>query len=345
MTDRKTDSNLDAYLSGNSQLSTAYRDGAEEIPPTHLDSAILLQAREQAERFRARKSSPWWSLQFLRGVPFGSNWALPVAVVSIVIVPSLVVLVEPALDVAAQTAPSSLQPRADITPRAPVTSPIGAEDVSRDSSVQASSLDQAVPSSAPASRVVEPLRDSVPSAPAIKAAPKGRTGDSSLQLKLDASQDPGRNPTTEDATTQTDSAASAGAAFNDLQETLPSSTRSAQDRQALEGLRKAERNRQKFEERRTRIARERARLGKVVRQEREQRASGTILEPASGASANSTFEQSTTATTDSAMRLERIRTLIADGEIRLARAVLDALLRDYPDFEVPSEISAAFSIQ
>ena len=343
MTDRKTDSNLDAYLSGNSQLSTAYRDGAEEIPPTHLDSAILLQAREQAEQFRARKSSPWWSLQFLRGGPFGSNWALPVAVVSIVIVTSLVVLVEPALDVADQTAPSSLKPRADITPRAPVTSPIGAEDVSRDSSVQASSLDQAVPSPAPASRVVEPLRDSVPSAPAIKAAPKGRTGDSSLQLKLDASQDPGRNPTTEDATTQTDSAASAGAAFNDLQERCPS-TRSAQDRQALEGLRKAERNRQKFEERRTRIARERARLGKVVRQEREQRASGT-LEPASGASANSTFEQSTTATTDSAMRLERIRTLIADGEIRLARAVLDALLRDYPDFEVPSEISAAFSIQ
>ena len=238
-----------------------------------------------------------------------------------------------------------MKPRADITPEAPVISPIAAEDVSRDSSVQASSLDQALPSPAPASRVVEPLRDSVPSAPAIKAAPKGRTGDSSLQLKLDASQDPGRNPTTEDATTQTDSAASAGAAFNDLQETSPSSTRSAQDRQALEGLRKAERNRQKFEERRTRIARERARLGKVVRQEREQRASGTVLEPASGASANSTFEQSTTATTDSAMRLERIRTLIADGEIRLARAVLDALLRDYPDFEVPSEISAAFSIQ
>ena len=38
-----------------------------------------------------------------------------------------------------------------------------------------------------------------------------------------------------------------------------------------------------------------------------------------------------------AARLERIRALIDDGEIRLARTILEALLQDYPDFRVPPD--------
>ena len=171
MTERKTDATLDAYLSGNSELSKAYRDGAEEVPPTQLDSAILLGAREHAEQIRARKSSPWWSIPFLHG-GVRSTWALPTAVASIVIVVGLVVLVEPAVDAVDQAERSLLAPPADITDPASAASQPGEKKFGRDSRVQESSRDAGVPSPAPASRVAQPLLEAVPSAPATQAAPK-----------------------------------------------------------------------------------------------------------------------------------------------------------------------------
>ena len=317
MTDRKTDSNLDAYLSGNSQLSKAYRDGAEEVPPTQLDSAILLRAREHAEQIKARKSSPWWSIPLLDGGPFGSNWALPTALASIVIVVGLVVLVEPALDAVDQAERSLLAPPADITDPASAASQPGEKKFGRASRVQESSRDAGVPSPAPASRVAQPLLEPVPSAPATQAAPKRRTASSNLEFKLEAPQDAPLNPAGRTASEDTVQASSARAALNSLQEESPTDSRDIEKRQALDGFRKAERNRQRFDERRARIASERTRLGEVVRQDGGQNAA----------------------------RLERIRALIDDGEIRLARTILEALLQDYPDLRVPPDISAALSIQ
>jgi hypothetical protein len=69
------DRELDAYLSGDSSLSKAYKEGSLELPPAHLDARILAQAhRADADRKTRRARSP-----------FSGSWMVPASVTAVVL--------------------------------------------------------------------------------------------------------------------------------------------------------------------------------------------------------------------------------------------------------------------
>lgn len=69
------DRELDAYLSGDSPVSKAYKENARELPPAHLDARIL------AEAHRA-DAGP--KTQLARS-PFSGSWMVPASVTAVVV--------------------------------------------------------------------------------------------------------------------------------------------------------------------------------------------------------------------------------------------------------------------
>jgi len=82
------DRSLDEYLRGDSPVSRAYREEAQELPPAHLDARILAEAsRAGAAPKRVAKS------------PFSSNWMVPASLAAVLVLAVSVVAllqVEPA---------------------------------------------------------------------------------------------------------------------------------------------------------------------------------------------------------------------------------------------------------
>lgn len=68
------DEALDGYPEGDSGLSASYRQAASELPPQHLDRAILSASRKA---LRARKH--------LAFSPFASDWHIPVSLAAILV--------------------------------------------------------------------------------------------------------------------------------------------------------------------------------------------------------------------------------------------------------------------
>src|SRR5687767_4895761 len=66
-----------------SDLSRAYRAGAQEEPPSRLDAAILSEARKAVGDSRSRSHG--------RG-PFGSNWVMPLSAAAVVVLSVALVL-------------------------------------------------------------------------------------------------------------------------------------------------------------------------------------------------------------------------------------------------------------
>jgi len=70
------DRQLDAYLSGDSPVSKAYKEDSRELPPAHLDARILAEAhRADAGRKTRRARSP-----------FSGSWMVPASVTAVVLV-------------------------------------------------------------------------------------------------------------------------------------------------------------------------------------------------------------------------------------------------------------------
>jgi hypothetical protein len=97
------DRSLDEYLRGDSPVSRAYREEAQELPPAHLDARILAEAsRAGAAAQRVAKS------------PFSSNWMVPASLAAVLVLTvSVVVLLQfeqPRFDYAPEPAIESKTP-------------------------------------------------------------------------------------------------------------------------------------------------------------------------------------------------------------------------------------------
>ncbi len=79
------DRELDAYLSGESPLSRAYRESGQELPPPHVDAQILAEAHRAGAGARKRPSLS----------PFTGSWMVPASVTAVVFLAVSVVVLLP----------------------------------------------------------------------------------------------------------------------------------------------------------------------------------------------------------------------------------------------------------
>ncbi|MDX1434627.1 MAG: hypothetical protein R3286_19455, partial [Gammaproteobacteria bacterium] len=148
---------LERYLEGDSELSRAYRAGAAEEPPAHLDRGIRLAAAR-----RARAARPAHG-------PFSRSWVVPASLAAVLVLSvSVVVLmappgddgVVPALRTAPEPAAPALFDRMDGEPAGAKAPAAGRE---------AEKLEAAPPAEPPAA--AQPIAPSSRRMPAAERAP------------------------------------------------------------------------------------------------------------------------------------------------------------------------------
>jgi hypothetical protein len=367
-----SDSPFDRYLEGDTPLSRAYQDNATELPPMHIDSAILAAAR--ARTAANDLPSPWWTFKGVRSLsPFGGGWTVPATVASFVVVASLAMVVGPESEVRDEALQETTADRPllqslddDIEPVARVLAPKA--DASRNAAAEApgkpslakakegARLDSAAPSTVQASSMpaLEEQAAEAKTAPSLSDR-KAESSSSSLILS--------------DAPNATMEAPLAPAS------PLPSDAeRVKKSRQVVEAMQQAESRRQRFTERRQRIRREREILGESLQKpaERatqqksssdpagaalgsEKQAPASIVSGAATAAEKDSDEQSgavlrapaqkRAVQLDVSARLAQIRELIKTGQLELARTSLRSLLNEAPDLEVPDDIRSALASQ
>ncbi|MBT7951589.1 MAG: hypothetical protein HN764_08195 [Gammaproteobacteria bacterium] len=81
MSQDKQEQEFEAYLQGDSKLSTSYQKASSEQAPAHLDDAILAASR------RAVKSKPRYAFS-----PFASDWHVPLSLAAVLVLSVTVII-------------------------------------------------------------------------------------------------------------------------------------------------------------------------------------------------------------------------------------------------------------
>lgn len=366
---------FEQYLAGESPLSEAYREGATQLPPMHLDANINIAARR---RVAERSPKRWWSAilppRSGAGAPFSGRWQLPATLASVALVATLVVLVRPDADL---ESPLSLE-------RAPASqTPAKLEALERlDGETASESAGAASSSTAGAGQSKAALSDTTSgkaggflerdgAGTQNVPAPAGDAPQMATEIQRSEglAAEPGATPaspapqsTRVPARTDSRVQLAPPPAPPASAETVSEPERLKKEQQAITALQRAQQRRQLFDQRRSRIAQERQLLEESVRKRAAEPAKSVAEEPlrdaqessASGRAGEADVRSNRVAPARAPApaaerrprqnvddRLEQVRRLITDGEIPLARVVLEALLRDVPGLEVPPDIQAA----
>jgi hypothetical protein len=101
MSQDKQEQEFEAYLQGDSKLSTSYQKASSEQAPAHLDDSILAASR------RAVQSKPRYAFS-----PFASDWHMPLSLAAVLVLSvSVIVTIQNDNDQVFQTAPTDYQPQ------------------------------------------------------------------------------------------------------------------------------------------------------------------------------------------------------------------------------------------
>ena len=90
VSDQPRDDELQAFLAGQSALSHRYRESSDELPPAHVDAAVLASARQAVESDNSRAGSrrsgwKWPRFSLMR-------WSVPLATAAVVVVAATLTL-------------------------------------------------------------------------------------------------------------------------------------------------------------------------------------------------------------------------------------------------------------